>query len=848
HLQTQEFLNEPGNPNSLSYNHVTSFLDDPNDPDQYLWISTKGGGINRMNKSERTFIHFDKDKGLPDNIVYGVLADKQGHIWGSTNQGLFCMLQDSSGEFYFRNFSKSDGLQENEFNSGAFARLPDGRLVFGGINGYNIFDPEIILTPELHAPTMITNLLVNNQPVRPNDDSGILEEPIEYANKIRLPPSAKIFTLQFAALNYFKSDRVKYRYLLEGAHDHWVENGQNRTATFVQLKPKEYTFRVQGSNSQGLWSDQVAELRIQIIPPWWRSSWATILYLSLGVGAIWIAFRIIVYRSNLRRQLAYEKKEAERVKELDSLKTQLYMNMTHEFRTPLTVILGMARQIQENPKDNFRSGLEMIIRNGQNLLGMVNRMLSLSKLENGKMTLELASGDIIAFMRNIVEAFRSFLSNKNIQTHFLPEVDQVWMEYDPDKLQQVISNLISNAYKFTPEGGHIYFTVRRQDEMLLVKIKDTGSGISANHLDKVFDRFYQADESVTRKHEGTGIGLALCKELVALMKGEISVLSPPVGARKGTEFTVQIPIKEVIPAHGIKAIPLASSSDLSQSIMKDAISKTVDMEELVDPMTTAEETIPLILLVEDNPDVAGYIAACLADFRLLVAGNGKEGFELAREYVPDIIVSDVMMPEMDGFTFCEKIKSDEQTNHIPVILLTARADFDSKMEGLQHGANAYLAKPFEKQELLVTIQNLITLRDKSKRHYQRMTGLRVQTGAEIEEDTLSNPDDPFLVKVREAIAENISDFNFNVEQLAGIVHLSHSQLARKLDALIGYSPNQLIRHLRLDKAKQLLRNSDLSIGSIAYECGFIDPSYFSRVFKKEVGETPAGWRSAEVSD
>lgn len=849
HLQIQEYSNEPGNPNSLSYNHVTSFLDDTNDPDEYLWISTKGGGINRMSKSDGTFIHFDKENGLPDNIVYGILADEQGHIWGSTNQGLFCMLQDSSDEFYFRNFSKSDGLQENEFNTDAFAKLPDGRLVFGGINGYNIFDPEIILTPELHAPTMITNLLVNNQPVQPKDDSGILEEPIEYASKIRLPPSAKIFTLQFAALDYLKSDRVKYRYQLEGAHDQWVENGQNRTATFVQLNPKEYTFRVQGSNSQGLWSNQVAELRIQIIPPWWRSSWATILYLSLVVGAIWIAFRIMIYRSNLRRQLAYEKKEAERVKELDTLKTQLYMNLTHEFRTPLTIILGMAEQIRDQPRQHLRDGIEMIIRNGQNLLGMVNKMLSLSKLEHGKMTLDLSTEDLIHFLRNVVESFRTFMSGKSIQLHYLPEMDSCIMQFDREKLQHVMTNLLSNAYKFTPKDGHIYVSVTPETESntMRIRVRDTGKGIPEEEIPRIFDRFYQVDNSATRSQDGTGIGLALSKELVHLMEGKLSAQSPPKGARSGTEFILILPrivgelekngqTAETIKYVGLNPIAENSSAltkvtDASQSIITEPI------------LSVAGDSATLILLVEDNKDVASYIQTCLSDYGLLHAENGIRGLQLAKEFVPDLIISDVMMPQMDGFEFCEKIKSDPQTDHIPVVLLTARADMESKLEGLDLGANAYVAKPFEKRELLAIIKNLFSLRDNLKAHLRQIAGLTDSESIELKPEDKDVREDYFVRKVRQVIEEHIDDFNFTVEELAHSVHLSQSQLNRKLDALVGYSANRLIRHLRLDKAKKLLRNSDLSISSIAYECGFNDPSYFSRVFKKEVGETPLQWIS-----
>lgn len=840
-LQVFSYENIPGNSNSLSYNHITCFLDDPVNPDRYLWICTKGGGINRFDKINDNFLRLGKKDGLPDEVVYGILTDEAGNIWGSTNKGLFCMrtIVDKKTKeinYTFRNFSKADGLQDNEFNTGASAKFPDGRLAFGGINGYNIFDPAEVLSDTYTPRTFITSIAVNNQPVSPGDETGILQKTIETTESIILTHLQDILTIDFASLDYNVPERNKYRYQLIGVDDSWVEVGNQRSASFLHLPPDEYLFRVQGSNSQGIWSDQIAELNIRVLPPWWKTGWAYLAYILIMLAMIWTYVRFSINRDRLQQQLSFEKREADRIKDLDVLKTQLYMNMTHEFRTPLTIILGMAQQAKDQPKEHFHNGLELIIRNGQNLLGMVNKMLSLSKLENGKMNLELVQGDIILFLRNIVESFRSFASNKNIQLHFLPETDLLVMEYDPDKLQQVISNLLSNAFKFTPKNGNIYVGLRIENNQFVIRVKDTGRGILKKDIEKIFDRFYQVDQKTTRQYEGTGIGLALSKELVKLMKGKITAQSPPVGTKTGAEFKVILPIENV-----------ALKNLVNIPVRKPGITVSKDTATKESQPVIIDQNQPLILLVEDNADVVLYVSSCLSDYQLIVANNGQEGFDKAIATMPDLIISDVMMPIMDGFEMCQKIKSDQRTDHIPVVMLTARADLDSKLEGLQYGANAYLPKPFEKKELLLTLENLFSLRDKLKTHLQAVAGISEPENITTVQSKKPKPEDKFVIEVRNIIQEHLSDFNFTVEQLAGKMYLSHSQFGRKLDALIGISPNQLIRSIRLQKAKELLQDPALNITAIAYECGFNDPSYFSRVFKKEFGKTPGAWRKVYCS-
>jgi len=840
-LAFQWYKNNPNDRNSLNYNHVSCFLDDPADPDRFLWVCTKGGGLNRFDKQNGQFLHLTTAAGLPNNVVYGLLPDGAGNLWGSTNRGLFIMSVEKKGETaiacHFRNFTKADGLQDEEFNTGAYAKLPDGRLAFGGVNGLNIFDPAVVLMGDFTPRTFITNIWVNNQPVEPFPANDILKNTIETTESIVLTHQQDILTLEFAALDFTAPGQNKYRYQLVGADPDWVESGTRRLANYLHLPAGTYTFRVQGSNSKGIWSKHLAELKIRVLPPWWRSWWAYVLYLMLLAAGVRAYFRFSVNRAKLKAQLAYETREAGRVKELDAVKTQLYTNITHEFRTPLTVILGMVQQIRDNPKEYFSSGLDMIYRNGQSLLKLVNEMLDLSKLESGKMTLQPVQGDVIGFLRYISESFHSLTESRKSQLHFLSDLDALLIGYDTEKLRQIVSNLLSNAIKFTPAGGHIYFSVGSQasaeDKLLLfIKVKDTGIGIPEAQIPHVFERFYQVDNSSTREGEGSGIGLALTKELVKLMDGDISVKSPPAGAKKGSEFIVTLPVRKNDELSMMK-------EEYTSNPLKPKSSLPADSSFITHHSSL---NTPLLLLVEDNADVVAYTASCLPDYRLAVGKDGQEGLEIATQTIPDLIISDVMMPVMDGFELCRRLKTDERTSHIPVILLTAKADLDSKLEGLERGADAYLEKPFNKEELLVRIKKLLELRGQLRQYYLKNAGLAEGAASARDIPPVEKMEDVFVQKVKASVQAHLDDFDFNVEHLCKEVHLSQSQLQRKLDALIGLSPNQFIRFVRLNQAKVLLSNPDLSITAVAYDCGFNDPSYFGRVFKQEFGVTPQEWR------
>lgn len=535
------FYNNSNNRNSLNYSYVSSFLDDPYAPNDFLWIGTKGGGLNRLDKNTGDFLHISIKQGLPDNVIYGILADKNGNIWGSTNKGIFCMVQSKNAklQWTFNNFTKSNALQDDEFNTGAYARLPNGYLAFGGVKGLNIFDPKKMLEGDFIPNVFITDIQINNQPVVSGGKAEVLKQTIEHTQAITLNYLQDIITLEFASLDFTAPNQNKYRYQLVGIDDDWVESSTRRSATYLHLPPGSFTFKVQGSNSQGTWSPNIAALNITVLPPWWRTWWAYCLYGLIIFSSIRAYFKFTIKKAHLQSLLNLEQIEAKRMRDLDAARTRLYTNITHEFRTPLTVILGMAQQVQKNPSLHLLPGTEMIMRNGRNLLKLINELLDLSKLETGKMQLQITEGDFIQFIKYVVESYQKLAEAEQKQLHFFTDIDSLHINYDEEKVRQILSNLLSNALKFTPEKGNIYVHVngysqspQDKETVVVIKIRDSGDGIPEQQFSYIFDRFSQLDNSHTPKTEGTGIGLSLTKELVKLMRGEITVKAPHPVIRK----------------------------------------------------------------------------------------------------------------------------------------------------------------------------------------------------------------------------------------------------------------------------------------------------------------------------
>jgi DNA-binding response OmpR family regulator/anti-sigma regulatory factor (Ser/Thr protein kinase) len=546
-----------------------------------------------------------------------------------------------------------------------------------------------------------------------------------------------------------------------------------------------------------------------------------------------------------------EQDEAIRRKELDTFKSQLFTNLTHEFRTPLTVILGMANQLaagnwksalEREVKEKVSLGLTLIENNGKNLLHLINQLLDLSKLENKSFKLHSIQSDIVPYVRYVTESFQSYADDINLSLRFITHVDSLMMDFDPEQLKQILTNLISNALKFTPSGGEIKVELSHLSGNLEMVVTDTGIGISEKDLPHVLERFYQADSSDTRAAQGTGIGLAHTQELLKIMGGNISVESE---TGKGTCVFVQLPIrnKEVI----IGNDEIARTTIPRMSIIGLHKNAGDDDPYAVIHATPNNESKPQLLIIEDSPDVVLYLRSCLEHtYQIDVAYNGKIGIEKALEDIPDLIVSDVMMPEKDGYEVCDILKNDERTSHIPIILLTAKADAASRMTGFKRGADAYLAKPFDPEELLVRIAMLLDNRRRMAAYFSK--SLQIGKTITLNESSMTEDvqiEDAFVKKVKDIIEANYSKEEFSLPELCKEIGMSRSQLFRKMKAVTDTAPSDLIRSYRLIKAKEMLEKGDLSVAEVTYQVGFKDPSYFSKLFQEEFGVQPSTIKNSE---
>jgi len=548
---------------------------------------------------------------------------------------------------------------------------------------------------------------------------------------------------------------------------------------------------------------------------------------------ITVFFFFLSYYAN--QSIIMKQAEATRLRELDAVKTNIYTNITHEFRTPLSIIIGLAEQIEDNPKIGLNEGLQIIKRNGKSLLRLISQMLDLSKLEAKAMPANLFQSDVINYLKYIIESFESLAQSKKINLHFRTEIDQLIMDFDAEKMLQIISNLLSNSIKFTPEGGDIYLLISKEissnTDQLNIKVRDTGIGIPADKLPNIFDRFYKVDDDSAIKAEGTGIGLALLKELVTLLKGKIKVESE---VSKGTEVTIVLPITNKAELkHDVDLIRLVPDiSTFIPETNRESIKENEDIEIIKD--------LPILLIVEDNLDVTRYLKSLLVtNYNVCTAMNGREGLDKAQELIPDIVISDVMMPEMDGFTLCEKLKTDERTSHIPVILLTARSSDVSKLEGLETGADDYLIKPVNSKELLTRIKNLIEQRRRLRERFSKDVTLSPKDIA------VTSADQRFLEKAIEIVEKEMKEPDFSVEQFSKEVGMSTSQLYRKIHALTNQSPVEFIRTFRLKRAACLLKQKFGNVAEIAFEVGFNNLSYFAKCFRKLFGKSPSEYSKLE---
>ncbi len=829
----QYYVNHPDDTSSLSFNVVEGVVPDPRHPGNYLWIATAGGGLNKFNLLTGKFTHFTKKDGLPDNNINGILPDDKGCLWISTNKGL---SKFNTATNAFQNYDINEGLTSNEFNPGAYYKNMEGEFFFGNVKGFNTFYPDSLRKSSYLPPVVFTDFRLFNNPVSLGGENSPLREAISETHLITLPYNDNIINFKVAGLDYSKPYKNQYAYRLKGLSDRWLLLGADRLITLSNLSPGHYTLQVKASNSDGVWNEKGASLLIHILPPWWKTWWAYLCYAIIVFVLIWLARKEELNRLKLKNRLELERLGADKLKELDHLKSRFFTNISHEFRTPLTLILGPLNDfLKDGNAGKLKSFVPAMYRNSERLLQLINQLLDLSKLDTSYYAVNTSREDIIPFVKQIVHSFSSLAHRKNIEmeTAIDPRLreklmkEEIHFYFDEDMIEKILTNLLSNAFKFTPDGGSIIVSLglpEKEKNFLELKVEDNGAGIPSGKIPFIFDRFYQADDSNVRQHEGSGIGLALVKELAELLQGKITAVSEP---GKNTVISCYLPLdKKFISGNGKSTAGKVSGSSPGETPSEETF--TGDGEE------TAPEGVPVVLVVEDQRDVRKYIREKLIGaYKVVEARDGKEGLETALQEIPDLVVSDVMMPVMDGFELCKKLKTDDRTSHIPVILLTARVEDSDKMTGLETGADAYLIKPFNSQELLIRINKLIEIRNKMR---AKFSGKLMVKPAEI---AVTSRDRLFMQRVIEAVDQHIDDAHFSVEQLGREMFMSTSQINRKLKALINQPAVRFIRQQRLQRAMEMLKNDTGSISEISFKVGFEDPGYFTKVFKSHFGCLPS---------
>ncbi|WP_243751654.1 hybrid sensor histidine kinase/response regulator transcription factor [Niastella caeni] len=804
-----------------------------NDSRGLTWVGTRDG-LNIFNPHNNSFQVFRKEDGLPDNAILNILEDKTHDLWVSTANGISRVTYTGTLKDSIRisciNYDRFDGLQGAAFNENAALRTGRGEIVFGGPNGFNLFDPVKLKINTNAPPVVLTALQVFNRNVEAGDkinNQVILQKAITETEAITLRYDENIFSLEFAALGYINTRKNKYAYRLKGFNDNWLyTDGSSRKVTYTNLDPGKYTFYVKAANDQGVWNEKGIAVNIVVLPPFWKTPVAYALYLLTALAILFFARRMIIQRTEMRIALEQERKEAKRMCELDMMKTRFFTNMSHEFRTPLSLILTpLERMIRAAEVPAQRSQYQLIHRNARRLLNLVNQLLDFRKMEVHELKLHPAEGDIAQFIKETVCSFNDIAEKKQIRFSYTASLESMFTKFDHDKLERIIFNLLSNAFKFTSENGTVSVEVsatKMADETVLeIKIKDTGIGIPPNRHEKIFERFFQHDVPGNMVNQGSGIGLVITKEFVNLLEGTISVESEEF---KGSTFTVLLPVKEITPAV-IDTIVMEEVTEANEKIM------------VSDPVTAGKKEFT-ILLVEDNEDFLFYLKDNLREcFNIVEAVNGREGWQKTLSAHPDIIVSDINMPEMNGIELCKKIKLDQRTRHIPVVLLTALTGEEQKLRSIETGAADYMTKPFNFEILVSRIKNLLRQQQSLKQTFTKQIAVKT-TDVQI-----TSPDEKFVQDALTIVEKNISNAEFTVEELSRALLLSRAAVYKRLFVLTGKTPIEFIRSVRLQRAAQLLEKSNMSIAEVAYETGFNNPKYFSKYFKTEFGKVPSAYQA-----
>jgi len=784
-----------------------------------IWIGSKAGLYHYDDQGNLT--GWTKKDGLPDNSVCSVNTDTIGNIWAGTDNG-FIKLEPvwengkiSKEQSKIKNFLKKEGYLNNDFWYRSSHRDTDGNLYFGNGAGLTYFNPNTFNISNKAPKVILTDFTLFNKLQEPGN--SVIPKAISILSELSLKYNQNVFSIKYSALEHKLNEKVNYAYMMEGFDETWQVVGKQKEAYYTNLSPGNYTFKVKATDSLGEWPQKFTSIQLIISPPWWKTWWAYLLYAS-AISVVLYA----LYRFKLKRKL--EIAENHRVRELDNFKSRFYTNITHEFRTPLTIINGISSQLIELNNQQIIDFGKLIKKNSNYLLVLINQLLDLSKVHSRMLSLDIVQADVIIFLKTLLEPFKYSIQEKDLIFEFKQHPSSLFMDFDRERLHQIVDNLLSNAIKFTNSGSIKVWVETKQEEathFFYLNVEDTGLGIPQEEQEKIFDNFYQIDASSTRKYGGSGIGLALTKELVLLMGGELFVASEE---GKGSLFSIKIPITNKAELFNITPDPL-------EKVLVDnhSLNKEIEEKDII-----SEEKKPILLIIEDNKDLRIYLQMIFKQqYHVIRCNDGLEGIKKALNIIPDIILCDIMLPSVDGFEVCRQLKQDIKTSHVPFIFLTAKVSVKDRIKGLNLGADAYLHKPFSKDELMVTIDKCISLRYKLRARYASLTAFLPS------DDKATQANDNFIIKLKNIIEKHLLNTNLNASLIADEMSMSRSQLHRKLKNITGKSLTRYIRYYRLGMAKQLLENSEKSISEVSFEVGFNDPNYFSRMFYEEFGERPS---------
>ncbi|WP_018625880.1 two-component regulator propeller domain-containing protein [Niabella aurantiaca] len=785
-----------------------------------VWVGTRDG-LNLYDENKKSFVSYKEKEGLLGGNINSILSDNEGNLWITTNTSLVKYNPDKNQSVHF---DSKDGLQNNQFNIYASCKAHDGRLFFGGLNGITYFSPQMFNQKPLSLQIAFTGLEVFGQLVTPNDSTGILKKYINDVESLKLPNEYRQFTILFNTFNYISDSRTRYMYRLDGFDRSWQQAEGLPRASYTNLQPGSYTFHVKALGSQGEESPE-RTLLIIIRPVWYRTNWFYALVVVFIVAAAIFLYRILTERMRALHQLKLERVNREKVNYINKIKLDFFTNVSHELRTPLTLIMAPLEEIlkQPDPDKKRHQRHELMMRNTRRLYNIVNQLFEFRKTEMGTRRLRVANNDMPRFLQDIYQSFKSLAEKNHIDYQNQSATGRLQFLFDKDAVENMVFNLLSNAFKYTPDGGTVVLRLDANATYAIISVSDTGKGIEKEQLHKIFDRFYQVNGE--EMNLGSGIGLAFTSRLAELHHGYIDVKSEP---GKGSRFTIYLPLNDA--AYGedrrVDDMDLSAGNGLET----EAVPQANPGGELPVVAPANEESI---LIVDDNREIVEYIRGYfISDYAVAVAYNGKEALGKIEEQQPDLIISDVMMPEMDGLNFCRRVKQNIQTSHIPLLLVTAKTETAHQLKGLDMGADDYITKPFSISLLAAKVQAILRLRKRLRAYYADVKEV------EPEKLTFNKIDQEFLEKAVSIIEDNLDAYDFSVEKLSRELGMSRSNLYLKVKAITGDSATALIKRVRLKKAAELIRLQKYAVSEIAYMCGFNTPSYFSTAFKQFYGCMP----------